>query len=374
MMTPSRVATATGVTTRWADGRHGGSGPDGISTIISAAGMRACRPDGHASTRSRRQGRTVGFRGDRQHDTPGEDSRQFADSSLCRSDTCCSTNTAAGRPTEEARASRGRRGQRRSTPGPQPGNDSPHSIHPGKPSRRYGHNHGADDHLWPSGAPRPRGSPRPMPGVNRRHGVALPPAMHAPMRSGPRRRCAYCLRRCWVSRRRLLGGAQAPDPALGGVPGNLVVLGDGSRGGADVLVHRCEVVRGSPVHPAGGGGFRYGLRRRRSPPTGRTRSWRPAPARSGGWRPCPWRRTRSRGVPAGIPTPPHRDIKPANVMVTSIGAKVVDFGIAAAAGPGDPDDVLLGSAVTAAVRGRRSQPRRIAATPARLAANPCAYR
>jgi hypothetical protein len=61
-------------------------------------------------------------------------------------------------------------------------------------------------------------------------------------------------------------------------------------------------------------------------------------------------------------------------MVTPIGAKVVDFGIAAAAGPGDPDDVLLGSAVTAAVRGRRSQPRRIAATPARLAANPCAYR
>jgi hypothetical protein len=39
----------------------------------------------------------------------------------------------------------------------------------------------------------------------------------------------------------------------------------------------------------------------------------------------------------------HRDIKPANVMVTPIGAKVVDFGIAAAAGPGDPDDVLLGT-------------------------------
>jgi predicted Ser/Thr protein kinase len=39
----------------------------------------------------------------------------------------------------------------------------------------------------------------------------------------------------------------------------------------------------------------------------------------------------------------HRDIKPANVMVTAIGAKVVDFGIAAVAGPGDPDDVLLGT-------------------------------
>jgi hypothetical protein len=39
----------------------------------------------------------------------------------------------------------------------------------------------------------------------------------------------------------------------------------------------------------------------------------------------------------------HRDIKPANVMVTPIGAKVVDFGIAAAVGPGDPDAVLLGT-------------------------------
>jgi serine/threonine protein kinase len=39
----------------------------------------------------------------------------------------------------------------------------------------------------------------------------------------------------------------------------------------------------------------------------------------------------------------HRDIKPANVMVTAIGAKVVDFGIAAAVGPGEPEDVLLGT-------------------------------
>jgi len=39
----------------------------------------------------------------------------------------------------------------------------------------------------------------------------------------------------------------------------------------------------------------------------------------------------------------HRDIKPANVMVTPAGAKVVDFGIAAAAGPVGPDEVLLGT-------------------------------
>jgi len=39
----------------------------------------------------------------------------------------------------------------------------------------------------------------------------------------------------------------------------------------------------------------------------------------------------------------HRDIKPANVMVTQAGAKVVDFGIAAAAGPGRPDSELLGT-------------------------------
>jgi serine/threonine-protein kinase len=39
----------------------------------------------------------------------------------------------------------------------------------------------------------------------------------------------------------------------------------------------------------------------------------------------------------------HRDIKPANVMVAAAGTKVVDFGIAAAAGPGRPDDELLGT-------------------------------
>ncbi|WP_234359380.1 serine/threonine-protein kinase [Plantactinospora sp. BC1] len=42
----------------------------------------------------------------------------------------------------------------------------------------------------------------------------------------------------------------------------------------------------------------------------------------------------------------HRDIKPGNVMVTPSGAKVVDFGIAAAVGPGDADewgDELLGT-------------------------------
>jgi serine/threonine-protein kinase len=39
----------------------------------------------------------------------------------------------------------------------------------------------------------------------------------------------------------------------------------------------------------------------------------------------------------------HRDIKPANVMVTQDGVKVVDFGIAAVAGPADPDDEVLGT-------------------------------
>src|SRR4051812_2722175 len=39
----------------------------------------------------------------------------------------------------------------------------------------------------------------------------------------------------------------------------------------------------------------------------------------------------------------HRDIKPGNVMVTPSGAKVVDFGIAAAAGPHDPEEALLGT-------------------------------
>ena len=39
----------------------------------------------------------------------------------------------------------------------------------------------------------------------------------------------------------------------------------------------------------------------------------------------------------------HRDINPANVIVTPAGAKVVDFGIAAAAGPGKPEDVVLGT-------------------------------
>jgi serine/threonine-protein kinase len=39
----------------------------------------------------------------------------------------------------------------------------------------------------------------------------------------------------------------------------------------------------------------------------------------------------------------HRDIKPANVMVTPARAKVVDFGLAAAAGPGRPNAELLGT-------------------------------
>ncbi len=39
----------------------------------------------------------------------------------------------------------------------------------------------------------------------------------------------------------------------------------------------------------------------------------------------------------------HRDIKPGNVMVTQGGAKVVDFGLAALAGPADPEDALYGT-------------------------------
>ena len=39
----------------------------------------------------------------------------------------------------------------------------------------------------------------------------------------------------------------------------------------------------------------------------------------------------------------HRDIKLANIMVTPTGAKVVDFGIAAEAGPASPEDALLGT-------------------------------
>ena len=39
----------------------------------------------------------------------------------------------------------------------------------------------------------------------------------------------------------------------------------------------------------------------------------------------------------------HRDIKLANIMVTPAGAKVVDFGIAAVAGPASPEDALLGT-------------------------------
>jgi serine/threonine protein kinase len=39
----------------------------------------------------------------------------------------------------------------------------------------------------------------------------------------------------------------------------------------------------------------------------------------------------------------HRDIKPANVMVTQEGVKVVDFGIAALAGPVDPEEELFGT-------------------------------
>ncbi|MET0416832.1 MAG: serine/threonine-protein kinase [Actinoplanes sp.] len=39
----------------------------------------------------------------------------------------------------------------------------------------------------------------------------------------------------------------------------------------------------------------------------------------------------------------HRDIKMANIMVTSGGAKVVDFGIAAVAGPAAPEEMLVGT-------------------------------
>jgi hypothetical protein len=39
----------------------------------------------------------------------------------------------------------------------------------------------------------------------------------------------------------------------------------------------------------------------------------------------------------------HRDVKPANVILTDVGAKVLDFGIAAAVGTPDEGDVLLGT-------------------------------
>ena len=51
----------------------------------------------------------------------------------------------------------------------------------------------------------------------------------------------------------------------------------------------------------------------------------------------------------------HRDIKPANVMVTPGGAKVVDFGIAAAAGPGSAGRRV---ARHARLPGARAPPRR----------------
>ncbi len=39
----------------------------------------------------------------------------------------------------------------------------------------------------------------------------------------------------------------------------------------------------------------------------------------------------------------HRDVKMSNIIVTAGGAKVVDFGIAAAMGPGVPDDMVVGT-------------------------------
>ncbi|WP_433073466.1 serine/threonine-protein kinase [Dactylosporangium sp. CA-052675] len=39
----------------------------------------------------------------------------------------------------------------------------------------------------------------------------------------------------------------------------------------------------------------------------------------------------------------HRDVKPANVILAPTGAKVVDFGIAATADSGDPDEELMGT-------------------------------
>ncbi|WP_433603969.1 serine/threonine-protein kinase [Dactylosporangium sp. CA-139114] len=39
----------------------------------------------------------------------------------------------------------------------------------------------------------------------------------------------------------------------------------------------------------------------------------------------------------------HRDVKPANVVLAPTGAKVVDFGIAATADSGDPDEELMGT-------------------------------
>jgi len=39
----------------------------------------------------------------------------------------------------------------------------------------------------------------------------------------------------------------------------------------------------------------------------------------------------------------HRDIKMANILVSTSGAKVVDFGISAAIGPGSPEDLVVGT-------------------------------